>query len=47
MEISWGQGLNWLNCEFKDLVGINGEVEGQICNLLKRSLAMCLNVHFL
>ena len=30
MEISWGQGLNWLNWEFKDLVGINWEVGGQI-----------------
>ena len=29
------------------MVGINGEVEGQIGNLLKRSLATCLNGHFL
>ena len=37
MEISWGQGLNWLNWEFKDLVGITWEVGGQICKLVKKS----------
>ena len=35
MEMSWEQGLNWLNWEFKDLSGITLESGGLMCNLPK------------
>ena len=45
MEITCGQGLNWWNWEFKDLVGINWEVGGHIGNYSKRLIIFCLNAH--